>query len=81
MTISNDYNVLIKVTNIHSLRSVTKIYSPLSLSFTNESFDMLVSKLAISGAMYCVAASHECTYSPVYKNPPVATVTLRTGCP
>lgn len=38
---------------------------PLSAYFTDDIFDMLVSKFAISGAMYCVAANHECTYSPV----------------
>lgn len=41
------------------------VYLPLSQYFTADTFDMLVSKFAISGAIYCVAASHECTYSPV----------------
>lgn len=36
-------------------------FVPLSLVRTKDSFDKLVSKLAINGAIYCVAASQECT--------------------
>jgi len=57
------------------------LYSPLSRYLTKDSFEMLVSKLAMSGAMYCVAASQLWTYSPVYKKPPVAIVTFFTKCP
>lgn len=62
-------------------KNAGRSWLPLSEYCTMEAFEMLVSKFAISGAMYCVAASQEWTYSPVYKKPPVAIVTFRTGCP
>lgn len=60
---------------------VSLAHLPLSRYRTTESFEIEVSKFAINGAIYCVAANHECTYSPVYKNPPEATVMFRMGWP
>lgn len=45
--------------------SICDMILPLSKYLTSDEFDILESKLAINGAMYCVAASQECTYSPV----------------